>query len=228
LARTAAQTGSLFSLASLDNQTVWNSRTDQDELALQYAEAYMAVRFLIETYGPLAGKDLVEEIGLGTSISRSLETVTGLDLGVFESRFIRWLARWEYPERALLSDYVIELDAILATESAISEQRAENIATPMFAQESISSRAALVQSTEELVAALQLLSPPERAQELHQQAEDHLGRVLEWLSLELLASQTRDSVPLRAANDMIPELRARNFTLKRNLSNLKFIYNLPD
>jgi len=228
LARTAAQTGSLFSLASLDNQTVWNSRTDQDELALQYAEAYMAVRFLIETYGPLAGKDLVEEIGLGTSISRSLETVTGLDLGVFESRFIRWLARWEYPERALLSDYVIELDAILATESAISEQRAENIATPMFAQESISSRAALVQSTEELVAALQLLSPPERAQELHQQAEDHLGRVLEWLSLELLASQTPDNVPLRAANDMIPELRARNFTLKRNLSNLKFIYNLPD
>jgi DNA replication protein DnaC len=98
----------------------------------------------------------------------------------------------------------------------------------MFAQESISSRAALVQSTEELVAALQLLSPPERAQELHQQAEDRLGRVLEWLSLELLASQTRDNVPLRAANDMIPELRARNFTLKRNLSNLKFIYNLPD
>ena len=228
LARTAAQTGSLFSLASLDNQTVWNSRTDQDELALQYAEAYMAVRFLIETYGPLAGKDLVEEIGLGTSISRSLETVTGLDLGVFESRFIRWLARWEDPERALLSDYVIELDAILATESAISEQRAENIATPMFAQESISSRAALVQSTEELVAALQLLSPPERAQELHQQAADRLGRVLEWLSLELLASQTRDNVPLRAANDMIPELRARNCTLKRNLSNLKFICNLPD
>jgi hypothetical protein len=228
LARAAAQSGSLFSLAALDNQTIWNSRTDQDELALQYAEAYMAVRFLIETYGPLAGKDLVEAIGLGTSISESLETVTGLDIGVFESRFISWLARWEDSERAVLSDYLIELGAILATESENSERRARNLGTSMTNQESISSSAALVQSTEELVAALQRLSPPERAQELHQQAEDHLGRVLVWLSLELQASQTRDNVPLLAANDMIPELSARDFTLKRNLSNLRFIYNLPD
>jgi len=27
---------------------------------------------------------------------------------------------------------------------------------------------------------------------------------------------------------MIPELSARDFTLKRNLSNLKFIFNIPD
>ena len=58
--------------------------------------------------------------------------------------------------------------------------------------------------------------------------EDHLGRVLEWLSLELQASQTQDNVPLRAANAMIPELSARDFTLKRNLSHLKFIFNIPD
>jgi hypothetical protein len=30
------------------------------------------------------------------------------------------------------------------------------------------------------------------------------------------------------ANDMIPELAARDFTLKRNLSNLKFVFNIPD
>ena len=188
----------------------------------------MAVRFFIETYGPLAGEDLVEVIGLGISLSESLETVTGLDIGVFESQFNRWLERWEDPERAPLSDYLIELDAILAKETANSEQRAENLGTSMARQESISSSAALVQSTEELVAALQLLSPPERARELQQQAEDHLGRVLEWLSLELQASQTQDNVPLRAANAMIPELSARDFTLKRNLSNLKFIFNIPD
>ena len=98
----------------------------------------------------------------------------------------------------------------------------------MTRQESINSSAALVQSTEELVAALQLLSPPERARELHQQTEDHLGRVLEWLSLEFQASQTQDNVPLRAANAMIPELSARDFTLKRNLSHLKFIFNILD
>ncbi len=228
LARAAAQSGSLFSLAALDSQTDWNSRTDQDELALQYAEAYMAVRFLIETYGPLAGKDVVQAIGLGSSISESLEMVTGLDIGVFESQFDRWLARWEDPERALLSDYLIELDAILATESANSDQRAENFATPMFVSEEISASAALVQSTKILIDALQRLSPPERALELHQEAVENLGRVLEWLTLELQAAETRDNVSVRAANAMIPEINARGFTLKRNLSNLKFIFNIPE
>jgi len=228
LARAAARSDSLFSLAALNNQNDWDSRTDQGELALQYAEVYMAVRILMETYGPLAGKDLVEVIGLGTSLSESLETVTGLDIRVFESQFNRWLERWEDPERAPLSNYLIELDAILAKETANSEQRAENLGTSMTRQESISSNAALDQSTEELVAALQLLSPLERARELQQQAEDTLSRVLEWLSLELQASQTQDNVPLRAANAMIPELSARGFTLKRNLSNLKFIFNIPD
>ena len=69
----------------MDSQADWNSRTDQDELALQYAQSYMAVRFLNETYGPLSGKDLVVEIGRGPAISDSIKTVTGLDLAVFES-----------------------------------------------------------------------------------------------------------------------------------------------
>ena len=228
LARAAARSGSLFGLAALDSQTDWNSRTDPDELALQYAEAYMAVRFLIETYGPLAGKNVVEEIGLGSSISESLEVVTGLDIGVFESRFIHWLEIWEDPERTLLSDYLIELDAILATESANSEQRAENFATPLFISEEISASAALVQSTEGLIDTLQMQSPPERALELHQEAEENLGRVLEWLTLELQAAETRDNVSVRAANAMIPEINARGFTLKRNLSKLKFIFNIPE
>ena len=46
--------------------------------------------------------------------------------------------------------------------------------------------------------------------------------------LELQVSQTQDNVPLRAANAMIPELSARDFMLKRNLPNLKFIFNIPD
>ena len=228
LARAAAQTGALFSLATLESQTEWNARTDSDELALQYAEAYMAVRYLIETYGLLAGKDLVETIGLGVGLSVSLKTVTGLDLGVFESQFNHWLVRWEDPERGLISEYLIALDVILAAESINSEQRAQNIGTSMTAEESVNSRAALVRSTEELIGGLQILSPPERAQELHQQAEEHLGRVLEWLTLELRAAETQNNSPLNAANAMIPELRARDFTLKRNLSNLRFIFNLAE
>ena len=228
LARAAAQAGTLFSLATLDSQTDWNSRTDENELSLQYAEAYMAIRFLNETFGPLSGKNLVELIGLGFDLSESIITLIGLSLDVFESQFNRWLAAWEDPVRGPIAEYLTALEAILAVETANSEQRARNIGTPETAEESIRSRAALVKSTEELVDALQALSPPERAQALHQEAGDTLGRVLVWLTLELQSAETRDNSPLNAANDMIPELSARDFTLKRNISNLKFLFNIPD
>ena len=147
---------------------------------------------------------------------------------MFESQFIRWLEKWEDPTRGRVADYLISLNGILAAESANSMQRAQNIGTPMTANEAISSRAALVRSTEELIEALQALSPPERAQSLHQEAEDHLGRVLDWLTLELQAAENQNNTPQNAANDMIPELTARDFTLKRNISNLKFVFNIPD
>ena len=132
------------------------------------------------------------------------------------------------PVRGPLARYLTNLDAILAAETANSEQRAQNLGTPMTANESVTSRAALVRFTEELIEALQGLSPPERAQSLHQEVEDHLGRVLVWLSLELEAAENQNNTPLMRANDMIPELAARDFTLKRNLSSLKFVFNIPD
>lgn len=228
LARAAAQGDALFSLATLESQTDWNSRTDENELALQYAEAYMAVRFLNETFGPLAGKNLVELIGLGFNLPESMVTLIGLPLSEFESQFKLWLTGWEDPVRGPVAVYLTALDIVLAAETANSEQRARNIGEPMTVNESISSHAALVRSTEELIDDLRRLSPPERAKSLHEEAEDHMGRVLVWLSLELQAAETQNNFPLMTANDMIPELGARDFTLKRNISNLKFIFNIPN
>jgi hypothetical protein len=47
----AALSGSIFVLTSLESQTSWNARTKQDDLTLQYAEVYMAIRYFIERYG---------------------------------------------------------------------------------------------------------------------------------------------------------------------------------
>ena len=49
-----------------------------------------------------------------------------------------------------------------------------------------------------------------------------------WLSLELQAAEAFDNGPLIDANNMIPEINARNFNLKRNLSNIQFVLNFPD
>ena len=187
----------------------------------------MAVRFLNETYGPLTGKALVEMIGLGFDLPESLSTVTDLDLGLFETLFSRWLEDWEDQEREPVAEYLVQLDSVLAGESANSVQRAENIANPMNTSESINSRALLVSSTEDLLSTWEALSPPQRAETLHQEAGEHLSRVLEWLTLELRAAQAQDGAFQNAANDMIQELIARDFTLKSNMDNLRFILNIP-
>ena len=50
-AKAATVSGALIPLASLESRTDWNSQTDEDRINLQYAESYMAVRFMIDTYG---------------------------------------------------------------------------------------------------------------------------------------------------------------------------------
>ena len=225
LAQAAAQEGGLFTLEELASQSDWNSRAG-DGVSLQYAQAYMTIRFLTETYGPLAGKDLVVQIGDGLDISDALVAVTGLDLTVFELQFNRWLRRWEDPERRAVAEYLAALDVILTEETANSNLRAQNINSSMTQEESVSSHAFLVDSTESLIQDLQALSPPERALELHQEVNDHFGRVMVWLSLELDAAKALDNGPLIAANKMIPEINARDFIFKRNISNLEFLFNL--
>jgi hypothetical protein len=226
LARTASQAGSLFSLADLESQADWNFRTDEDELALQYAESYMAVRFLIETYGPLSGKDLVMEIGLGSDLADSIKTVTGLELADFESQFGGWLKAWENPERAVLARYLADLEALLEGRDAILEQRARDIDKPMTANEAIASRNRLVMSMAKLNRNLQTLTPPGEASDLHQEAEGYFSRIQDWLTLELLSAESQNNAPLAAANATIPEIHARDITFQQNMSRLQFVFNL--
>ena len=131
-------------------------------------------------------------IGLGFNLPESLSTVTDLDLGLFETLFSRWLKDREDPERGPVAEYLVQLDSVLAGESANSVQRAENIANPMNTSESINNRVLLVSSTEDLFSTWEALSLPQRAETLHQEAGEHLSRVLEWLTLELRAVQAQD------------------------------------
>ncbi len=228
LARAAAQQGTLFSLIDLDSQADWNARSDQDQIALQYAEAYMAVRYLNETYGLLSGKRAVEEIGRGSSLRQAIETVTGSEFDSFEPQFRRWLADWEDPTRASIAEYLAAFGPVLADLEAILTQRSKNAADPVFAGQAAIRRVALVNSTEAVIVRLQGLSPPEGALALHQEAEGYFGRVFDWLTLEFQHADTLDDTKRIAANDMIPEINTREFLLQRNTSDLQFVLHLRD
>ena len=228
LARTAAQEDSLFSLAALDSQSNWNSRTDLDLVSLQYAEAYMAIRFLNETYGAQSAKKVVESIGRGIGLPNSIEAVTGHRLPVFETQFILWLRDWQDPSRAAIAEYLAALKPILADLDDILAQRSKDLSTVLTAGEAAIRRVSRLTSTEALIDQAQSLSPPDGALDLHQEAEEYLGRVLDWLTLEFKHADTRDDVYRVAANAMIPEVNAREFLLQRNMSSLEFILHLRE
>ena len=228
LARAAAQSDGLFSLATLESQSDWNSSTDRDQLSLQYAEAYMAVRYLNETYGPLSGKEAVVDIGLGFGLPHAIETVTGLKFDTFETEFRRWLEKWEDSVRASIAGYLASLEPLLADQDAILGQRARDIDTSMTAGESAISRAFLVNSTEALIVGLRSLSPPEGALALHQEAEEYFERIFDWLTLEFQHADTLDDSKRVAANAMIPEIDARGLLFQRNKSDLQFVLHLGE
>jgi len=108
-------------------------------------------------------------------LSDAIDSVTGLDIGVLESQLNRWLADWDDPERRDAAAYLSELSAILAADTANSNQRPENLSRQMNANEAIRSRAVLASTAKDLLDSLNLLNPPSKALALHQESQEHLS-----------------------------------------------------
>ena len=64
--------------------------------------------------------------------------------------------------------------------------------------------------------------------ELHQNASTYLGRVIQWLNLELEYVETLEEAKLVQANGMIPEINARESVLGRAIGTVRFVYNLEE
>jgi len=94
LVRSTALSGNLFDLYSLESRLAWASR-EGDEVTLQYAQSYMAMRYLIETYGASAAASMIADLGVRGTLGIALETATGVASREFESGFVEWLKQEE-------------------------------------------------------------------------------------------------------------------------------------
>ena len=94
LVRSTALSGNLFDLSSLESRLAWASR-EGDEVTLQYAQSYMAMRYLIETYGAHSAVSMIGDLGVRGTLGIALETATGVTYREFESGFIAWLKQEE-------------------------------------------------------------------------------------------------------------------------------------
>ena len=94
LVRSAGLSGKLMTLTSLESQQTWNNRTG-DQVTLEYAESYMAVRYLTETYGQPAIVDLISDFSRRGNLSLAVEAAAGISYREFETQFNSWLKNEE-------------------------------------------------------------------------------------------------------------------------------------
>tara|TARA_B100000315_G_scaffold121362_1_gene111189 strand:- start:5086 stop:6645 length:1560 start_codon:yes stop_codon:yes gene_type:complete len=225
-ARSATLSNNLLSLAALESQSGWNSQTEESRIGLQYAEAYMAVRFLIETYGAGSALEMVRIIERGTLLPGAILEVTGSQYRDFRDQFAEWLGDWTDPERALIREYIQPLEGITDSVDSISARRSVDLASGAPLSSRLPVKRGLAADATALLAQAEGLSPPSTLQELHQEALAYLGAVADWLNLELAYAETRVDTNLIQANDMIPEINARDLSLIRAIITTKFVYNI--
>ncbi|MCH8226580.1 MAG: hypothetical protein IIC97_12015 [Chloroflexi bacterium] len=224
-ARSAANAGALMPLPSLESLASWNSQTDEDRISLQYSEAYMAVRFLIETHGADAAADVVRAIGRRFTLATAIQNTLGISYPEFEQRFVAWLTDWEDPKRAEIALYIETLEGVLSSAEAISQRRAVELgsATPLVQR--IPFNSALHSDAQALENALLAATPPESLAGLHQEALTYLDRYVQWLALQLEFVETGVNAIIIESNGMIEELNVREFLLSNEMIDVKYIYN---
>ena len=109
LARAAAHSGALFGLSELERRKDWNHR-EGDKRSLQYAQSYMAVRYLIETFGFPEVIDFARHIGSFATLGAAIQQKFAMSYPELESRLVAWL-RTELPSTAHYEQGEVDFDA---------------------------------------------------------------------------------------------------------------------
>ena len=227
-ARAAASSGGLIPLPSLESRASWNSQTDADRISLQYSGSYMAVRYLIETYGAEAAVDIVLETGGRFNLASAIQNILGLPYVQFEQQIVAWLEGWEDTERGEISPYIEILDGILESASAITQRRANELLSNTQRIQRIRFNRILHSDAQTLENELKEVTPPISLADLHQEALSYLDRYVQWLALELEHVETGVDAKRVEANNMIEEINVREVLLARGIIDVKFIYDLGE
>ncbi|MSQ13268.1 MAG: hypothetical protein EXR47_03845 [Dehalococcoidia bacterium] len=218
----AAAAGSLFSLAALESQQDWIRQPDPDRALLQYAESYLAVRFLVERFSESALPLLLNKLAEGLPLAQAIQAATGQTYTAFEQAYRSWIRDWQDPERQAANSYDSSVNSLMAEWRQIAAQREALIGdTAPATRDLLVAQATLLQQRS--VA----LTPPTGWNGLHQELTTFLSRAVVWLDLQRKYYGTGNDTQRVAANAMIPEINARDFIVRLNLGDLAFQYQLP-
>ena len=225
LASANAQAGTLFALRSLESRRDWNARSG-DAVRLQYAQAHMAVRYMVETYGVRRVTDVIGKLSAVTNLERAIQQATGIPHAVLEQRIVEYLKTWQDPDREAVRQYAATLTDVLEKEAQIRARRSEALNMPFAQRQPVYE--VLVSDARALVDELKRTAPPAAVHMLHDDALAYLGRLGDWMSLGLEYARTGQDSKRVEANNTIPEINARRTLVNRGLGNVQFNYRLQE
>ena len=226
LAVAAAGSGELFPLTSLESRFIWASRREKAQVDLQYAQSHMAVRYVVESFGAESINDIVRSVAVGADLGDAIQQVTGLTYVDFEDRYQEYLRTWVDPDREAVRQYIAVLDRVLERQLEITTRRSEALELPRAQR--VAPSAEIVSDVLDMLSDLETASPPEAMQDLHSSALQFVGRLGDWLSLELEFARTGVDAKRVSANEMIPEINARTTDVTRGLQSVVFNYQLGE
>lgn len=218
----AAAAGTLFSFAALESQRDWNRQPDAERATLQYAESYVAMRFLVERFSESALLLLLNKLADGQPLAQAIQAATGQSYAAFEQAFRSWVRDWQDPQRQAASSYDSAANSLMAEWRQITTQREAIIGAPALA-----TRDLLVAQATSMRQRAGALTPPAGWNELHQELTTFLARAVVWLDLQREYYRTGNDAKRLEANAFIPEINARDFTVRSSLGELAFQFHLP-
>jgi hypothetical protein len=220
---------SLIPLTRLVSQRDWNAQTDRELSNLQYAEAYMAVRYLTERFGNQSVGLILRELERSKSFEAAFSAVTGTTPSAFEQDWIGWLRQWQDPLREQIRQHVVQAQGILVDVDAISADRAAFIRSPAgsgsFSQR-VPTQTQLVNRATQAAARGTALTPPSPLRAFHADLLVFLSTYQKWLQTELNASVNADNSLIAQANNLLPEVNGREFLLNEQVNSARFNYGL--
>ncbi|MBI4329378.1 MAG: hypothetical protein HY685_05900, partial [Chloroflexi bacterium] len=204
--RAVQQDGILLPLATLNESKGWEGGS-KEEVTLRYAQAYVAMDYLLERSGLASLRSLFHQVRLGAAGSAAVEAAYGLSL---EEVWVGVLASLREPtpeerEAAALADYA------RATLALLREEGETRRAWTVFARQSTLPRQereernlVFLEIYREYQRRLETVLPPEEARTIHDVARRGLKEIAEAMSSFLLYERTGDRSLLADGNERLP------------------------
>ena len=219
---------SVFTLAHLRSQKDWNSQLSKNLIYLQYSQAYMAVRYMLERFGNQSAALIFNEMKNGQSFDTAFQKTTGISVASFEQGWLGWQRNWKDSRREAIRQYINQADAIMNDISNLSQDRNNRVlienSMPLSSriptQEQFVSRA--VASDSKALA----LSPPSTLRDINTELIAYTSLYKKWLQTVLDAFKQGDNTMIEKANAMIPEVNGRELRLLSQLNDIKFDWGL--